>query len=143
LINADTGVHPNLLNSRFGYVAVSRASHEATLFTNDMTQLTPKLSTDVSKSLAIEISRAPRLSEELEWTFENYKSAIRRVRPPPTSSTFAHCASVRVIGTKEEGQPKLATLFAFGCEPVTICAVGTILPLATVSPFPFATDTSI
>jgi hypothetical protein len=29
---------------------------------------------------------------------------------------------------KEEGQPKLATLFAFGCEPVTICAVGTISP---------------
>ena len=59
LVNADTGVHPNLLNSRFGYVAMSRASHEATLFTNDMTKLTPKLSTDVSKSSAIEISRTP------------------------------------------------------------------------------------
>ena len=57
LVNADTGVHPDLLNSRFGYVAVSRASHQATLFTNDMTKLTPKLSTDVSKSSAIEISR--------------------------------------------------------------------------------------
>jgi hypothetical protein len=42
---------------------------------------------------------------------------------------------------KEEGQPKLATLFAFGCEPVTICAVGTILPLATVSPFLSAEET--
>jgi ATP-dependent exoDNAse (exonuclease V) alpha subunit len=57
LVNADTGVHPDLLNSRFGYVAVSRASHEATLYTNDMTKLNPKLSTDVSKSSAIEISR--------------------------------------------------------------------------------------
>jgi ATP-dependent exoDNAse (exonuclease V) alpha subunit len=57
LVNADTGVHPDLLNSRFGYVALSRASHQATLFTNDMTKLTPKLSTDVSKSSAIEISR--------------------------------------------------------------------------------------
>ena len=42
MVNADTGVHPNLLNSRFGYVAMSRASHEATLFTNDVTKLTPK-----------------------------------------------------------------------------------------------------
>ena len=33
LVNADTGVHPDLLNSRFGYVSISRASHEATLFT--------------------------------------------------------------------------------------------------------------
>jgi ATP-dependent exoDNAse (exonuclease V) alpha subunit len=57
LVNADTGVHPDLLNSRFGYVAVSRASHEATLYTNDMTKLNPKLSTHVSRSSAIEISR--------------------------------------------------------------------------------------
>jgi hypothetical protein len=57
LVNANTGVHPDLLNSRFGYVAVSRASHEATLYTNDMTKLNPKLSTDVSKSSAIEIGR--------------------------------------------------------------------------------------
>jgi ATP-dependent exoDNAse (exonuclease V) alpha subunit len=28
LINADTGAHPDLLNSRFGYVSISRASHE-------------------------------------------------------------------------------------------------------------------
>jgi ATP-dependent exoDNAse (exonuclease V) alpha subunit len=59
LVNGDTGVHPDLLNSRFGYVAMSRASHEATLFTDDMTKLNPKLSTDVSKSSAIEISRTP------------------------------------------------------------------------------------
>jgi ATP-dependent exoDNAse (exonuclease V) alpha subunit len=59
LVNADTGVHPDLLKLSFGYVAVSRASHQATLFTNDMTKLTPKLSTDVSKSSAIEISRTP------------------------------------------------------------------------------------
>jgi hypothetical protein len=30
---------------------------------------------------------------------------------------------LRLSALKEEGQPKLATLFAVGCEPVTICAV--------------------
>ena len=55
LVNADTGVHPDLLNSRFGYVSISRASHEATLFTDDMTKLNPQLSADVSKTSAIEI----------------------------------------------------------------------------------------
>jgi len=59
LVNADTGVHPDLLTSRFGYVAVSRASHEATLFTNDITKLKPQLSADVSKTSAIEISQMP------------------------------------------------------------------------------------
>jgi conjugative relaxase-like TrwC/TraI family protein len=56
LVNADTGVHPDLLNSRFGYVSLSRASHEATLFADDMTKLNPRLSSDVSKTSALDIS---------------------------------------------------------------------------------------
>jgi conjugative relaxase-like TrwC/TraI family protein len=63
LINADTGVHPDLLNSRFGYVSISRASHEATLYTNDMLRLNPQLSTDVSKTSALEIDRTPSISQ--------------------------------------------------------------------------------
>jgi ATP-dependent exoDNAse (exonuclease V) alpha subunit len=55
LVNADTGVHPDLLNSRFGYVSISRASHEATVFTDNMAKLNPQLSTDVSKTSALEI----------------------------------------------------------------------------------------
>ena len=55
LVNADTGVHPDLLNSRFGYVSISRASHEATIFTDDLSKLSPQLSADVSKTSALEI----------------------------------------------------------------------------------------
>jgi ATP-dependent exoDNAse (exonuclease V) alpha subunit len=58
LVNADTGVHPDLLNSRFGYVSISRASHEATLFTNDVTKLGPQLAADVSKTSALEINQS-------------------------------------------------------------------------------------
>jgi hypothetical protein len=63
LVNADTGVHPDLLNSRFGYLSISRASHEATLFTDDMTKLSPQLSADVSKTSALEINQAPSVSQ--------------------------------------------------------------------------------
>jgi ATP-dependent exoDNAse (exonuclease V) alpha subunit len=59
LVHADTSVHPDLLNSRFGYVSLSRASHEATLFTDDMTKLGPQLGADVSKTSALEVSQAP------------------------------------------------------------------------------------
>ena len=62
LVNADTGVHPDLLNSRFGYVSISRASHEATLFTDDMHKLCPQLSADVSKTSALEASQTTSLS---------------------------------------------------------------------------------
>ena len=57
LVHADTSVHPDLLNSRFGYVSISRASHSATLFTDDMAKLGPQLGADVSKTSALEVSQ--------------------------------------------------------------------------------------
>jgi len=65
LVHGDTSVHPDLLNSRFGYVSLSRASHEATLFTDDMTKLGPQLGADVSKTSALEVSPAPTIAQGL------------------------------------------------------------------------------
>jgi ATP-dependent exoDNAse (exonuclease V) alpha subunit len=58
IVNMDTEVHPELLNPRFAYVSVSRASHDAQIYTNDAASLTGKLSQDVSKSAAISFSKA-------------------------------------------------------------------------------------
>jgi conjugative relaxase-like TrwC/TraI family protein len=63
LVHADTNVHPDLLNSRFGYVSLSRASHEATLFTDDMTKLGPQLGADVSKTSALEVTQTPSVAQ--------------------------------------------------------------------------------
>jgi conjugative relaxase-like TrwC/TraI family protein len=63
LVNADTGVHPELLNSRFGYVSISRASHEATLFTDDLNKLVPQISADVSKTSAIEMNQSASIAQ--------------------------------------------------------------------------------
>ncbi len=65
LIHADTSVHPELLSSRFGYVAVSRASHEATIFTDDVNRLGQQLSTEVSKTSALEIDQSRSMSQGL------------------------------------------------------------------------------
>jgi ATP-dependent exoDNAse (exonuclease V) alpha subunit len=58
IVNMDTKVHPELINSRFAYVSVSRASHDAQIFTNDAASLTGKLSQDVSKSAAVSFGNA-------------------------------------------------------------------------------------
>jgi ATP-dependent exoDNAse (exonuclease V) alpha subunit len=63
LVHADTSVHPDLLNSRFGYVAISRASHEAALFTDDVARLGPQLAADVSKTSALEINQASSVAQ--------------------------------------------------------------------------------
>jgi conjugative relaxase-like TrwC/TraI family protein len=63
LVNADTTVHPDLLNSRFGYVSISRASHGAIVFTNNMADLHPQLSSDVSKTSATQIAKTQSVSQ--------------------------------------------------------------------------------
>ncbi len=58
LVNIDTGVHPELINSRFAYVSVSRASHEAHIYTNSAASLGDNLSRDVSKTAAVDFTKA-------------------------------------------------------------------------------------
>ena len=55
LVNMDTNVHPELINSRFAYVSVSRASEDAQIYTNDTASLAESLSRDVSKASAVKI----------------------------------------------------------------------------------------
>lgn len=56
LVHADTSVHPDLLNSRFGYVSISRARHDAAVFTNDAAKLAQQLTAQVSKTSALDIA---------------------------------------------------------------------------------------
>jgi len=57
LVNMDTNVHPDLINDRFAYVSVSRASQDAQIFTNDAATLVESLSRDVSKASAIDFGK--------------------------------------------------------------------------------------
>ena len=58
LVHVDTSIHPQLINSRFAYVAISRARIDAEIYTNDATNLGQKMSSNVSKSSAIEFSHS-------------------------------------------------------------------------------------
>ena len=70
LVNMDTAVHPDLISNRFAYVSVSRASHDAQIFTNDAATLAENLSRDVSKASAIDLTanRIPATGVGLEQT---------------------------------------------------------------------------
>ena len=57
LVNMDTKAHPELINTRFAYVAVSRASHDAHIYTNDAGSLGQRLSHDVTKTSAVDFHR--------------------------------------------------------------------------------------
>jgi conjugative relaxase-like TrwC/TraI family protein len=68
LVNMDTNVHPELINTRFAYVSVSRASQDAQIFTNNLSQLAPQLSTDVSKTSALKIGQSALLAPGIALT---------------------------------------------------------------------------
>jgi hypothetical protein len=51
LVNTDTRVHPDPIDSRFRNVSISRASHESTVFIDDVARLNLQLNADTSKSL--------------------------------------------------------------------------------------------
>jgi ATP-dependent exoDNAse (exonuclease V) alpha subunit len=57
LVNMDTEAHPELINGRFAYVSVSRASHDVQIFTNDAAGLAERLNKDVSKSSALDFGK--------------------------------------------------------------------------------------
>jgi ATP-dependent exoDNAse (exonuclease V) alpha subunit len=65
LVNIDTTSHPDLINSRFAYVSVSRARFDAEIYTNDASSLTKNLSSDISKSSAIEFTHVNAPSQGL------------------------------------------------------------------------------
>jgi len=66
LVNIDSNVHPELINSRFAYVSVSRASQDAQIYTNDAGKLVPGLSHDATKTSAVEIGKAHDTSQGVE-----------------------------------------------------------------------------
>jgi conjugative relaxase-like TrwC/TraI family protein len=55
LANFDTDSNHNLINTRLAYVAISRASQEAHVYTNDAETLSLRLASDVSKTAAIQV----------------------------------------------------------------------------------------
>jgi ATP-dependent exoDNAse (exonuclease V) alpha subunit len=57
LVNVDHAAHPDLINSRFAYVSLSRASLDARIFTDDVSAIASRLSHEVGKTSAIDFSQ--------------------------------------------------------------------------------------
>jgi conjugative relaxase-like TrwC/TraI family protein len=82
LAHFDTDGPRLLINSRLAYVAISRASEDAHVYTNDAITLGRRLSVDVSKTAAIELGARPdSLGREPE------KDGADKQRPPAESET--------------------------------------------------------
>jgi ATP-dependent exoDNAse (exonuclease V) alpha subunit len=65
VLNVDTEQSKELVNTRLGYTAVSRASHDVQLYTNDAAALAEKLGRRVTKESALEIGSKQQMASSL------------------------------------------------------------------------------
>jgi conjugative relaxase-like TrwC/TraI family protein len=94
LVNMNTNVHPELINTRFAYVSVSRASEDARIYTNDAGTLGERLSTDVTKTSAVDLQQIhdqptknqPTQTQEPPMTNSREHSQDDLRREPPTEA---------------------------------------------------------
>ena len=63
IANIDTESSRSLINNRLAYVAISRASEDARIYTNDAATLGQRLATDVTKTAALEFTARAEGSE--------------------------------------------------------------------------------
>jgi ATP-dependent exoDNAse (exonuclease V) alpha subunit len=76
LVNIDTDSSRSLINDRLAYVAISRASDDARIYTNNAETLGERLATDISKTAALTAS-------------QNGLNVAGRQSPPANVSTIS------------------------------------------------------
>ncbi len=73
IANIDTESSRNLINTRLAYVALSRASEDARIYTNNAATLGDRLATDISKTAAVDFCQ-PSRTEETRAAVQAFKA---------------------------------------------------------------------
>ena len=71
LANIDTDSSRSLINSRLAYVAISRASEDARIYTNNAETLGQRLATDISKTAAVDLRPSTEQTREAVEAFRS------------------------------------------------------------------------
>src|SRR3984885_9277349 len=85
LVNMDTNAFSELLNPRFAYVSISRASQDAHIYTNDAATLAQRLSTDVNKTSALDFHEAPARHSHSQTPKEHTMQQHNELKPEQQS----------------------------------------------------------
>ena len=107
LAHFDTEGPRGLVNTRLAYVAISRASHDAHIYTNDIAGLGKRLATDVSKTAAIDLSQPPIKSE-----VERAVSAFRKNDPATATTILQQDGRVHEYANAEHRLAAVAVAYA-------------------------------
>lgn len=107
LAHFDTEAPRGLVNTRLAYVAISRASHDAHIYTNDAVRLGKRLSTDISKTAAIDLAGPPKKTE-----VERAVSAFRENDPATATTILQQDGRVHEYANAEHRLAAVALAYA-------------------------------
>ncbi len=117
LANIDTDSSRNLINSRLAYVAMSRASDDARVYTNDAVTLGERLASDITKSAAVDFKE--RSSSEEVW---QAVSAFRNNDPATATESLQQQGRVHEYASSEHRLASIALDYASQIDRALIVA---------------------
>ncbi len=117
LAHFDTDGPRGLINTRLAYVAISRASHEAHIYTNDSGRLGKRLSAAVSKTAAIDLS-PPTGKNEVERAV----AAFREGDPAAATTTLQRDERVHQFANVEHRLAAVALAYALREDRAVVVA---------------------
>jgi len=107
LANFDTDSSRNLINSRLAYVAISRASDDARVYTNNAETLGERLASDITKSAAVDFKQKSS-SEEVRQAV----SAFRSNDPATATESLQQQGRIHEYASSEHRQAAIALDYA-------------------------------
>lgn len=109
IAHMDTDSSRSLINTRLAYVAISRASDDARIYTNNAATLGSRLATEVSKTAAVDFR-----PKETRTTLEPAEITKPQHRPPQTRSYEFADAKGRLAAVAEDyaSKPEKAVVIA-------------------------------
>ena len=117
LANIDTDSSRNLINSRLAYVAISRASDDARVYTNNAVTLGERLASDITKSAAVDFKQKSS-SEEVRQAV----GAFRSNNPTTATDFLKQQGRVHEYASSEHRQAAIALDYASQIDRAVIVA---------------------
>ena len=117
LANIDTDSSRNLINSRLAYVAISRASDDARVYTNNAETLGERLASDITKSAAVDF-RQKSSSEEVRQAV----GAFRSNDPATATESLKQQGRVHEYASSEHRQAAIALDYVSQIDRAVIVA---------------------
>jgi ATP-dependent exoDNAse (exonuclease V) alpha subunit len=104
IANIDTESARSLINTRLAYVSISRAEHDARIYTNDAEALGARLATNISKTSAVDFRRSTQSASQERKAAQVYEYTDPEHRLAAVALTYREHPAGTVVIAKDHAE---------------------------------------